>query len=122
MQPLYTMERRNQPLGILHRPRHACNATGGLDRIQPSLLLWFYTPAGTFYLDAGKYCYLLTHHLWGDGASCPADQVGAAFAKAKLHRAAIGVLERAGVIAKQAARANAARKPDMLLDGLFRRH
>ena len=31
--PLYTMGCRGQPLGILHAPRHACNATSRLDRI-----------------------------------------------------------------------------------------
>jgi hypothetical protein len=52
-------------------------------------------------LDAGEHRYLLAHHVRGDRDSPVADQVGAAFAEAKLHRAAVLVAERAGVIAEE---------------------
>jgi len=62
-----------------HTSCHTSNSTGSLHCVKPLLLLWFYTPAGTFYLDARKYCYLLTHHLRCNGDATPANQIGAAF-------------------------------------------
>ena len=91
-----------------------------MDRIQPCLLLRA-DPAGRgLDLNAGEYRYLLAHHLRGDRDSPIADQVGAAFAEAKLHRSAVLVTERAGVIAEEPGIAGAARYADVLLDLLFR--
>ena len=70
-------------------PCNTCNTAGCGNRLHPSLLLGFYTPAGTFYLDAGKYCYLLTHHLRCDGNGTPANKIGAAFTKPKADRSAV---------------------------------
>jgi hypothetical protein len=91
-----------------------------LDRIQPCLLLRA-DPAGRgLDLNTGKHRYLLAHHLRGDRDGAVADQVGAAFAESKLHRAAIGIAQRAGVIAEEPGIAGAARYADVLLDLLFR--
>ena len=59
-------------------------------------------------------------HLRRHGHGAPANQVSAAFAQAKLHRAAIGVTQRAGVIAEQPGIAGAAGNADLLLDALLR--
>ena len=91
-----------------------------MDCFQPLLLLRA-DPAGrSLDLNAGKHRYLLAHHVWGDRDSAVADQVGAAFAQAKLHRAAVLVAQRAGVIAKEPGSASAAGYADVLLDGLLR--
>ncbi len=83
-------------------------------------MLWSYAPAAIFYLDAGKYSYFLSDHLLSNGDRAPTNQVGAALAQSKLHRAAILIEQRASVIAEQSAVTFATRKPDVLLDGLFR--
>ena len=93
-----------------------------MDRIQPCLLLWADAAGGRLDLNAGKHRYLLTHHLRGDRDAPIADQVGAAFAEAELHRSTVLVLERAGVVAEEPGIAGAARYADVLLDGLLRWH
>jgi hypothetical protein len=71
-------------------------------------------------LDAGKHRHLLAHHVRGDRDGPVADEVGAAFAEAKLHRSAVLVAQRAGVIAEEPGSAGAAGYADVLLDLLFR--
>ena len=83
------------------------------------LLLWP-KPAGRgLDLDGQKYRYLLANHVWRDGQLFPADQVSAAFAKAELDWASICILQRAGVIAEQAAVTLATGQADVLLDLLL---
>ena len=78
-------------------------------------------PAGRgLHLNRQEDSYLLAHHLRRDRDSPIADQVGAAFAQAELHRSAVLVAERAGVIAEEPGSAGAARYADVLLDLLFR--
>jgi hypothetical protein len=101
------------------RPCYACNAACCLDRFQPCLLLGADAAGGCLDLDAGEYRHLLAHHVRGDRDSPVADQVGAAFAEAKLHRSAVLVAQRAGVIAEEPGSAGAARYADVLLDGLL---
>jgi hypothetical protein len=119
--PLSTVRSHNAQC-ILDTPCHTSNPACGLDRIKPCLLLRAYASGRGLDLNAGEYSYLLAHHVWGDRDAPVADQVGAAFAQAKLHRAAIGIAQRAGVIAEQPGIAGAAGYPDVLLDGLLRRH
>ena len=83
-------------------------------------MLWPYAPSRGLHLDAGEHRHLLAHHVRGDRDSPIADQVGAAFAEAELHRAAIGIAQRAGVISEEARLAGAAGYADVLLDLLFR--
>jgi len=91
---------RGQPLRILHAPGDTSNAASGLHRVKP-LPLFGPEPAGCgLDLDAGEYCHLLPDHVRRDRARGPADQVGAALAQAEAHRTAIGVTQRAGVIAE----------------------
>ena len=52
-------------------------------------------------LNRQEDSYLLAHHVRSDRDGPIADQVGAALAQAKLHRAAVLVAERAGVIAPE---------------------
>jgi hypothetical protein len=119
MPPLSTVCSHNTQC-ILDTPCHTSDAAGCLDRIQPLLLLRADASGRGLHLDAGKYSYLLAHHLRGDRDGAIANQVGAAFAQAKLHRAAVLVAERAGVIAEEPGIAGAAGYADVLLDGLFR--
>jgi hypothetical protein len=70
-------------------------------------------------LDAGEHRHLLAHHLRGDRDAAIADQVGAAFAESKLHRSAVLVAQRAGVIAEEPGSAGAAGQPYFLLNLLF---
>ena len=112
--------RSHNPQCILDTPCYTSDAAGCLDRFQPLLLLWPDASGRGFHLNTGEYRYLLAHHLRGDGDSPIADQVGAAFAKAKLHWAAIGIAQRAGVIAPEPGIAGAAGYADVLLDLLFR--
>ena len=72
-------------------------------------------------LNAGEHRNGAADHIGRYGDALPADQVSAAFAEAEGNRAAILVLERAGVIAEQARVAIAAGDADLLLDGLLRR-
>jgi hypothetical protein len=90
----------HNPQCVLDTPCHACDAACCLDRIQPLLLLGADAAGGGLHLDAGKYRHLLTHHVRGNRDSPIADQVGAAASEAKLHRSAVLVAERAGVIAE----------------------
>ena len=117
--PLSTVCSHN-PQRIIDTPCHASNAACGLDRIKPCLLLRADASGRGLDLNTGEYRYLLTHHLRGDRDAPIADQVGAAFAEAKLHRSAIGIAQRAGVIAEQPGIAGAAGYADVLLDGLLR--
>jgi len=80
-----------------------------LDCFQPCLLLWADASGRGLHLNAGEYRYLLAHHVRGDRDAPIADQVGDAFAQAELHRAAIGIAQRAGVIAEQPRITGAAR-------------
>jgi hypothetical protein len=108
-----------QCLSVADRPRHTCNATSRLDRIQPLLLLWS-EPAGCgLHLNAGEHRHGAADHLWRHRHALPADQVGAALAQTELNRAAILIPERAGVIAEQARVAIAAGDPYFLLDPLL---
>ena len=61
-----------------------------------------------------------SNHFWGDRDALPADQVSAAFAQAKLHRPAMLVTQRAGVVAEQPSVAGAAGDADLLLYSLLR--
>jgi hypothetical protein len=62
-------------------------------------------PAGCgLHLNAGEHCHGAADHLWRYRDALPADQVSAALAETKLHRSAIGITQRAGVIAEQAHR------------------
>ena len=98
----------HNPQCILDAPCHACNAACCLDCFQPLLLLRA-DPAGRrFDLDAGEHRHLLAHHVWGDRDAPVADEVGAALAQAKLHRSAVLVAERAGVVAEEPGIAGAA--------------
>lgn len=111
--------RSHNPQCILDTPCYACDAAGCLDRIEPCLLLWPDASGRGLDLNRQEDGYLLAHHVWGDRDSPVADQVGAAFAEAKLHRAAVLVFERAGVIAEKPGIAGAAGYADVLLDGLL---
>jgi hypothetical protein len=91
-----------------------------LDCFQPCLLLRAYASGRGLDLNAGEHRYLLAHHVRGDRDGPVADQVGAAFAEAKLHRSAVLVAQRAGVIAEEPGSAGAAGYADVLLDLLFR--
>jgi hypothetical protein len=99
------MRRPRQPCAVTIRnasstlPCYTSDAACGLDCFQPLLLLWADASGRGLDLNAGEDSYLLAHHLRGDRDSPVADQVGAAFAQAKLHWAAVLVAERAGVIA-----------------------
>ncbi len=116
----YTLLRPCQPYCILNAARHACDAAGCLHCIQPLLLLRP-EPAGSgLHLDAGEHRHSLAHHVRRDRPRRPADQVSAALGEAKLHRAAIGVTQGAGVIPEQPGIAGAAGNADVLLDLLFR--
>lgn len=95
-----TVVNRGQPLGVLNAACHASNAASSLHRIQPLLLLGPQPAGWRLDLDAGEHGDALSDHLLSDRARCPADQVSTALAQAKLHWAAVGVLERAGVIAE----------------------
>ena len=87
--------------------------------IKPLLLLWPYPASRSLDLDGQKDRYLLTNHIWRDGDLLPADQVSAALAKTKLNWASVGILQRPGVIAEQAAVTFAAGQADVLLDLLL---
>ena len=117
--PLSTVCSHN-PQCILDTPCHACNAACCLDCFQPLLLLRADASGRGLDLNTGEYRYLLAHHVRGDRDSPIADQVGAAFAQAKLHRSAVLVAQRAGVIAEEPGSAGAAGYADVLLDLLFR--
>ena len=91
----------HNPQCILDTPCYTSNAACGLDCFQPCLLLRAYASGRCLDLDARKYSHLLAHHVRGDRDGAIADEVGAAFAEAELHRAAIGITERAGVIAEE---------------------
>jgi hypothetical protein len=82
-------------------------------------LLWPEPAGGRFNLNAGEHSHLLADHLWCDGDRAPTNQVSAALTQAKLHRSAVLVTKRAGVIAEQSAVTFATRKPDVLLDLLL---
>ena len=77
-------------------------------------------PAGrSLDLNGQKDRYLLTNHVWRNGDLLPADQVSAALAKTKLNWASVGILQRPGVIAEQAAVTFTASEADVLLDLLL---
>jgi hypothetical protein len=111
---------RHNPQRILNRPCNACNAACCLHRVQPCLLLRAHPAGRGLHLDAGEHCHLLAHHVRGDRDGPVADQISAALAQAKLHRSAVLVPERAGVIAEQPRLAAAAGDADLLLYLLFR--
>ena len=116
---LYTIGNRKQPLRILNRSRHACNATSSLDGIEPLLLLRAEPASCGLHLDAGEHSHGAANHLGRHGDALPADQVSAALAQAKLHWSAVLVTQRAGVIAEESGVAGAAGEPYLLLDGLL---
>ena len=93
--------RSHNPQCILDTPCYACNAACCLDRIQPCLLLWPYASGWRLYLNRQEDGYLLPHHVRSDRDAPVADQIGAAFAQAKLHRSPVLVTQRAGVIAPE---------------------
>ena len=105
---------------ILDTPCHTCDAACRLDCFHPRPLLRADAAGWRLHLDAGEYRHLLTHHLRRDRDAPVADQVGAAFAQPELHRPAVLVAERAGVIAPEPGSAGAAGYADVLLDLLFR--
>ena len=84
------------------------------------LLLWSKPASQGLDLDGQKDRYLLTNHVWRNGDLLPANQVGAAFAKAELDWASVGILKRPGVVAEQTAVTFAASEADVLLDLLLR--
>jgi len=90
----------HNPQCVLDTPCHTSDATSGQDFFHPCPLLGANASGRGLYLDAGKHRHLLAHHAWGDGNGAVANKVGAAFAEAKLHRSAVLVAQRAGVIAK----------------------
>ena len=90
-----------------------------MDCFQPCLLLWADASGRGLDLNRQEDSYLLAHHVRGDRDSPVADQVGAALAQPKLHRSAVLVAQRAGVIAEEPGIAGAARYADVLLDLLF---
>ena len=100
MPPSSTLCSHNQQC-VLDTPCHTCDAACRLDRFQPLLLLWADAAGRGLDLDAGEHSYLLAHHVRRDRDSPVADQVGAALAEAKLHRSAVLVAQRAGVIAEE---------------------
>ena len=100
MPPSSTVRSHN-PQCILDTARYASDPAGCLDCFQPLLLLWPDASGRGFHLDAGKYRYLLAHHVWCDRDGAVADQIGAAFAEAELHRSAVLVFECAGVITEE---------------------
>ena len=112
--------RSHNPQCILDTPCYACNPACCLDCFQPCLLLRPDASGRGLHLNAGEHRYLLAHHVRRDRDSPIADKVGAAFAEAKLHRAAVLVTQRAGVIAEEPGIAGAARYADVLLNLLFR--
>ena len=83
------------------------------------LLLWPHPASWCLDFDGGKDCHLLANHVWGDGDGPPTNQVSAALAKAELDRPSIGILQRSGVVAKQATVTFPASQADVLLDLLL---
>ena len=117
--PLSSTVLRHNPQGIINGPGHASDAAGCLHCFQPLPLLRADAAGWGLDLNAGEHRDALAHHVWGDRARGPADQIGAALSQSKLHRAAVGIAQGAGVIAMQAHRATATGQADLLLDLLL---
>ena len=111
---------QQDPPRILYGSCNPSNAASRSHCVQPGLLLRSKPASWCLDFDGGEDCHLLTNHFWGDGDGPPADQIGTALAKAELHWATIGILQRSCVVAKQATVTFAASKPDVLLDLLLR--
>jgi len=108
-----------QPYGILHRSGDASDTASGLHCLQPLPLIGAQPASSGLDLDAGEDGHLLAHHVRCDRARRPADQIRAALGEAELHRPAIAVEQRAGVVAMQAHRTPGALEADLLLDALL---
>ena len=115
-----TTVNRGQPCSVLNAASHTSDPTSRLDCLQPLPLLRPESARSGLHLDAGEHCDALTHHLRGDRACRPADQIGAALGQAELHRSAVLVAQGASVVAMQPHRAAGALEADLLLDLLFR--